>query len=149
MSHIESIITTHPIELNHWLSRQVDPVCGAQVIFTGIVRNLNHGKKVVKVEYDAFEPLAKQTFQQIANEAFAKWGPNLAITIIHRVGELLVGELSILIVVNSKHRDEAYLTSRYLLEEIKTRAPIWKKDFIVTGKQIGRASCRERVYVLV
>ena len=107
---------------------------GGGNIFLGYVRNVNLGKKVIAVSYDAFAPLAKKVFQDIAGEAQNKWGKDLNIYISHRVGKLEIGDISVAIYVTSRHRDESYQASRYIIEEIKTRAPIWKKEFYESGE---------------
>ena len=118
---------------------------GAQNFFFGSVRGRNAGRDVIAVGYDAAIPLAQQTLQEIAAEAISKWGASLKICIIHRVGKLLVGEISVGIGVSSPHRDEAYLASRYIIEQIKMRAPIWKKEFYADGETEwlkGHALCQ-------
>ena len=108
--------------------------CGADVIFTGRVRNLNHGKEVVAVIYEAFKPLTEKTFHEICSEAQAEWGQDLSFTVLHRVGRLNVGDVSVLICVSSAHRDEAFEASRYVIEQLKIRAPIWKKEIYSSGE---------------
>jgi len=107
---------------------------GAENVFLGYVRDINLGKRVTAVAYDAFAPLAVKVFISICEEARLKWGEDLRIFVGHRTGHLQVGEISIGIAVSSRHRDESYLASRYVLEEIKTRAPIWKKEYYENGE---------------
>ncbi|MEK6706725.1 MAG: molybdenum cofactor biosynthesis protein MoaE [Bdellovibrionota bacterium] len=106
---------------------------GAEVLFLGVVRDHNAGKDVKSVLYDAFIPLAKNILLEIATEARARFGQDLCLAVLHRIGELKVGEISVAICVSSPHRDEAYKASRYVIEEIKIRAPIWKKEFYIDG----------------
>jgi molybdopterin synthase catalytic subunit len=110
------------------------PHCGASNTFTGVVRNLNHGRQVSAVSYDAYIPLAEKVLKEIALEAQAKWANNSSIFIQHRIGKLLVGELSVIIVVHTPHRDESFLMCRYVIEELKVRVPIWKKEFYIDGE---------------
>lgn len=124
--------------------KKIDPVevfelasdCGhgAQNFFFGAVRAKNLGRTVVAVAYEAFVPLAEATLFEIAREARAEWGELLRICVIHRTGKLEVGELSVAIGVSSPHRDESYQASRYIIEQIKQRAPIWKKEFYEDGE---------------
>ncbi len=107
---------------------------GAQNFFFGAVREINVGREVVAVEYDAFIPLAEKTLKEISEEAQEKWGQDLKISVRHRIGKLSVGEISVAIGVSSTHRDEAYQASRYIIEEIKHRAPIWKKEYYINGE---------------
>lgn len=122
-----------------------DEACGAEVLFLGRVRNLNFGKKVVAVAYDAFQLLTEKIFLQLCTEALVKWGPPMNVKIIHRTGELLPGEISVAILVSTAHRDEAYEASRYILEQLKTRSPIWKKERYENSETEwlqGHALCR-------
>ena len=109
------------------------PSHGAQCVFSGMVRNHNQGKKVLGVSYDAFTPLTLKSFQDICTEAQEKWGKDLDIHLWHRKGRLEVGELSVAIVVSSRHRDESYRASRYIIEELKHRAPVWKMEHYEDG----------------
>jgi molybdopterin synthase catalytic subunit len=121
------------------------PQHGGMNFFFGAVRDFNGGKNVVAVSYDAFEPLAEQVFRDIAREACQKWGNELRIYIVHRVGKLLCGDTSVGIGVSSRHRDESYQASRYVIENIKHRAPIWKKEFYENGETEwlkGHALCQ-------
>lgn len=106
---------------------------GAQCIFSGMVRDHNQGKKVLGVSYDAFDPLTLKTFQTICEEAQLKWGKDLHIYLWHRKGRLAIGEISVAIVVSSRHRDESFRASRFIIEEIKHRSPIWKKEHYEDG----------------
>lgn len=118
---------------------------GAQTFFFGAVRAENMGKKVVAVAYDAAPVLAENILHEIAGECLEKWGRGLRMMIVHRTGKLSVGDLSVGIGVTSKHRDEAYQASRYIIEEIKKRAPIWKKEYYADGETEwlkGHALCQ-------
>lgn len=118
---------------------------GAKNYFFGAVRKSNVGKNVVAVAYDAAIPLAIQSLKEIANEAVLKWGTSLKICVFHRVGKLEVGEVSVAIGVSSIHRDESYLASRYVIEQLKVRAPIWKKEYYLDGETQwlkGHALCQ-------
>lgn len=102
---------------------------GAQCLFVGRVRKVNHGKSVVAVEYDCFEPLAEKVFRQLAEEVRELFARDAVVQILHAQGRLAVGEASVRIAVSTRHRDESFKACRYLIEEIKKRAPIWKKEF--------------------
>jgi molybdopterin synthase catalytic subunit len=103
------------------------PNCGAEVWFYGRVRNHNLGREVRSVEYDAFGPLCENIFREIAEESKKGFQAG-AVTIVHRHGLLNIGEISVAIGVSTPHRDEAYKISRHIIEQIKVRAPIWKKE---------------------
>ena len=102
---------------------------GASLFFAGTVRDQNNDKNVVGITYDSHDALVIKSFQEINNETEKKLNINeKSVFIEHAKGYLNLGELSIVIAVACKHRDEAYVLSRYIIEEIKKRSPIWKKE---------------------
>jgi len=102
---------------------------GASIIFNGTVRNINENKEVVGITYDSHDELVLKSFEEIYKETTEKLKIlDKAIFIEHVKGYVKLGETSIIIAVACKHRDEAYLLSRYIIEEIKKRSPIWKKE---------------------
>ena len=114
---------------------------GAENLFVGTVRNHNLGKKVLGISYDVFEPLAKQSFLEICQEAQAKWGEELDFYVVHAKGKLDIGGVSIVIAVGSPHRDEAFKASRYVIEEIKHRSPVWKLEHYADGDSEWSKGC--------
>ena len=102
---------------------------GASIFFTGKVRNLNNNKSVIGITYDSHDVLVIKSFEEIYKEADEKLNiQDKAVFIEHAKGYLNLGEISIIIAVACKHRDQAYVLSRYIIEEIKKRSPIWKKE---------------------
>ena len=102
---------------------------GASIFFTGTVRDVNENKKVIGITYDAHDEMVIKSFEEIYQEAGEKLKiTNKAVFIEHTKGYLSLGDISILIAVACKHRDQAYVLSRYIIEEIKKRSPIWKKE---------------------
>ena len=102
---------------------------GASIIFNGTVRNINEDKEVVGMTYDTHDELVLKSFEEIYNEATEKLKIiDKAVFIEHIKGYVGLGETSIIIAVACKHRDQAYVLSRYIIEEIKKRSPIWKKE---------------------
>ena len=102
---------------------------GASIFFTGTVRNLNNNKSVVGITYDSHNELVIKSFEEIYKEVDEKLNiQDKAVFIEHAKGYLNLGEISIIIAVACKHRDQAYVLSRYIIEEIKKRSPIWKKE---------------------
>ena len=102
---------------------------GASIFFTGTVRNQNNNKSVIGITYDSHDDLVIKSFEEIYKEADEKLNiHNKAVFIEHAKGYLNLGEMSIIIAVACKHRDQAYILSRYIIEEIKKRSPIWKKE---------------------
>ncbi len=127
-------ITSGPIDLTALLASHPAPSSdGAQLVFTGIVREQNHGRAVTGVSYEAFAPLAENVFREIAAEAAKRW-VGTGVAIVHRVGRLEVGEVSVAVVVSAPHRGEAYSASRFAIDELKVRAPIWKQEHYVDGE---------------
>lgn len=109
------------------------PENGAMDMFVGKVRNHNLGKAVNGVSYDAFAPLACNVFQEICKEATAKFDNRLRCYVEHYHGHLYIGGISVVIAVGSPHRDESFKACRYIIEELKKRAPIWKQEHYVDG----------------
>ena len=102
---------------------------GASLIFKGTVRENNDNKKVTGITYDSHDAMVIKSFEEIYNEADQKLNiKDKAVFIEHAKGHLKLGEISIIIAVACKHRDQAYVLSRYIIEEIKKRSPIWKKE---------------------
>ena len=102
---------------------------GASIFFTGTVRDVNENKKVTGITYDVHDEMVIKSFEEIYQEASEKLKiTNKAVFIEHTKGYLSLGDISILIAVACKHRNQAYVLSRYIIEEIKKRSPIWKKE---------------------
>ncbi|MDA9881148.1 molybdenum cofactor biosynthesis protein MoaE [Candidatus Pelagibacter sp.] len=108
---------------------------GASIIFTGTVRNQNNNQTVTGIIYDSHDELVIKSFEEIYNNADQKLNiKDKSVFIEHAKGYLELGEISIIIAVACKHRDEAYVLSRYIIEEIKKRSPIWKKEHYVNNE---------------
>lgn len=105
---------------------------GASILFVGTVREVNDGRHVMGIEYAAYESMAIRELDAIAREAVSRFGTE-AIVVEHRVGRLDLGEASVVIAVAHPHRAEAYDASRYIIEQIKRRVPIWKREEYVDG----------------
>ena len=106
---------------------------GASLIFKGTVRNTNQNKKVTGITYDSHDSMVIKSFEEIYNETDQKLKiKDKAVYIEHVKGYIALGEISIIIAVACPHRDEAYILSRYIIEEIKKRSPIWKKEHYET-----------------
>ena len=106
-----------------------DSKFGASIYFLGTVRNINDNKTVTGITYDSHDEMVIKSFEEIYNEANQKLDiKDKAVFIEHAKGYLNLGDVSIIIAVACKHRDQAYALSRYIIEEIKKRSPIWKKE---------------------
>ena len=105
---------------------------GAVLLFIGAVRQVNDGRDVTGIDYAAYEAMAQRELEAIVAEGIARFGtPDVAI--VHRLGELAVEEVSVAIAVGHPHRDTAYAVSRWVIEELKRRVPIWKREHYVDG----------------
>ncbi len=105
---------------------------GAVVVFDGIVRNNTRGRRTLHLDYEAYEEMALNLMEELAAEARAKFGVR-EVKIVHRLGRLMVGETSVLIVVASAHRGQAYEASRWVIDTLKKKVPIWKKETFEDG----------------
>ena len=106
-----------------------DSKFGASIFFLGTVRNVNDNKNVVGITYDSHDEMVIRSFEEIYSESDQKLDiKDQAVFIEHVKGYVGLGEISIIIAVACKHRDQAYVLSRYIIEEIKKRSPIWKKE---------------------
>ena len=109
---------------------------GASIIFTGTVRNQNNNQTVTGITYDSHDELVIKSFEEIYNNADQKLNiKDKSVFIEHAKGYLNLGEISIIIAVACKHRDEAYVLSRYIIEEIKKKSPIWKKEHYANNER--------------
>ena len=127
-------IVREPIDPAQVLTRVGADEDGASVLFLGVVRDHNDGRSVGGVRYDAYEEMAAQVLSEIVEEAARAAGTD-RVAAVHRIGELKVGEVSVAIAVSSPHRAEAYEASRYVIEEIKKRLPVWKKERYSDGEE--------------
>ena len=116
-----------------------DPAAGGYVSFEGWVRNENEGREVRRLDYEAFEELALKEGARIVAEAIARFGVRGA-RCVHRIGELGIGDLAVWVGVASGHRAEAFDACRYIIDEVKHRVPIWKKEHYLDGDS-GWVNC--------
>ena len=116
-----------------------DASCGGYASFEGWVRDLNEGRAVHRLEYEAFEELAVREGERIVAEACARFGVRNA-RCVHRIGDLPLGEVAVWVGVSAPHRDEAFRACRYIIDEVKHRVPIWKKEHYVDGDS-GWVNC--------
>ncbi len=122
------------------LARELaDPSAGGFATFEGWVRNHNDGQAVTRLEYEAFEALAVKEGERIVEEARTRF-PIVRAACVHRLGALAIGELAVWVGVSAPHRDEAFRACRYIIDEVKHRLPIWKKEHYVNGDS-GWVNC--------
>lgn len=118
-----------PVEV---LARVGSDEDGAALLFLGVVRDHADERPVSGMRYDAYADMAGEVLQAIAEEAAQRLGTD-RVAVVHRFGELGIGEVSVAIAVSSPHRAEAFDASRYVIEQIKQRLPVWKKEHYVDG----------------
>ncbi len=111
---------------------QAEANAGAIASFLGLVRSPNQGRRVLHLDYEAYEPLAIRVFERIRDEVLAEW-PDAVLALHHRVGRLRPGEVSVAIVVASLHRAAGFAACRYVIERVKQVAPIWKRESFEGG----------------
>lgn len=120
-------LVSDPIESNALVEYVRGPDSGAIVLFLGTVREFTQGRRTLWLDYEAYPEMALTQMRELANEACSRW-PLSRLAIVHRLGRLELTETSIAIAVSSPHRKEAYEASQYLIDELKIRVPIWKKE---------------------
>jgi len=120
-------ITTNHLSLQEVMHELEDNSAGALSIFMGNVRKRGMFGNVSGIYYEAYSEMAEEKMREIENEAQTKWGIKKLVA-IHRIGNLKVGETSIIIGVSSEHRYEAFEACKYIINNVKTRVPIWKKE---------------------
>ena len=125
-------VVRDPIDPAQVLARVGADEDGAGLLFVGVVRDHSEGRSVGGVRYDAYKEMAAGVLTEIADEAASVLGTD-RIAVVHRVGDLAVGDVSVAIAVSSPHRAEAYESSRFIIEEIKKRLPVWKKELFSDG----------------
>lgn len=126
-------VIREPIDVSALAQRVRTDVCGAVVTFAGVVREWSDDERRVNgLSYEAHETMAKAEFERIAGEARERFGP-CEIAVTHRVGELQIGEVAVAVAVASPHRAQAFDACEYVIDELKARAPVWKKEHYVDG----------------
>ncbi|MCS7002777.1 MAG: molybdenum cofactor biosynthesis protein MoaE, partial [Dehalococcoidia bacterium] len=125
-------ISRDPIRAADLLETVATDAHGGVVTFEGIVRRHSRGKIVQRLEYDVYPPMAEKQMAAILAEAKERW-PETETAITHRVGVLEVGDVAVAVVAVSAHRAEAFEACRYVIDQVKARVPIWKKEVADTG----------------
>jgi molybdopterin synthase catalytic subunit len=125
-------LTTQAIQPGVWIANARQGEDGALVIFDGVVRNNSNGRQTLHLEYEAFLELAIRQMEALVTHAIEHFGLRDA-WIVHRLGRVEIGETSVLIVVASAHRAQAFESCRWLIDSLKTTVPIWKKESFTDG----------------
>lgn len=120
-------LTDAPIPVDVLKDALRDDRAGALITFEGVVRNHNEGKTVQSLSYEAYEPLARAEAERIFGEVAERF-TIIKCILVHRTGHLKISDAAVFVGVSAAHRDQAYLASRYIIDETKKRLPIWKKE---------------------
>ncbi len=125
-------LTRERIDAGVLIERVTQPANGGICTFYGIVRDNMDDRPVTKLEYESYEPMALQELARIVQQVHGRWGL-AAVEIEHRIGELQIGEASVVIAVGAPHRAEAFEACRFIIDTLKQTVPIWKKEFYEDG----------------
>ncbi len=120
-----------PIDLATLIAGAQSPERGGIACFLGTVRNHHQGREVLRLEYSAYGPMVEAECARIVAEAESRW--NVTVSLGHRVGRLEIGDAAVAVVAAAAHRDEAFLACRFVIEELKRRVPIWKREYYADG----------------
>jgi len=126
-------VSADPIGADEALLAVADPGAGGTCVFVGTVRDRSQAGAVSGITYEAWEELATERLHEIADELFATW-PLCRVALLHRHGDLAVGETSVAVAVSASHRAEAFEACRHAIEQLKHDVPIWKKEVLVGGE---------------
>jgi molybdopterin synthase catalytic subunit len=127
-------ITAQPIDIQKITEAATHKNAGAVNVFIGTVRNQTAGKAVVKLEYEAYEPMAISEIQKVIDAAREKW-PVTGWAISHRVGTLVPGEVAVVVAISTPHRRDSFEACQFIIDTLKKTVPIWKKEFFQDGDQ--------------
>ena len=125
-------VTDVPIDLARLVRAVADPRAGAVVTFLGATRNENDGRRVVRLEYEAFTAMAEREMRALGRDAARRW-PLRKVAVTHRIGAVPLGEASVGIAVSAAHRAEAFAACHWLIDRLKETVPIWKKEYFRGG----------------
>jgi molybdopterin synthase catalytic subunit len=124
-------LSSNPLDLAALLASVQSPSRGGVASFVGTVRNHHDGREVLRLDYSAYAPMAEAECARIVAEAQSRW--DVAVALRHRIGRLEIGDAAVAVAVASAHRDEAFVACRYVIEEVKRRVPIWKREYFADG----------------
>lgn len=120
-------VTSDPIDYAELTESVCSTASGAVVLFLGTVRELTEGRRTIALDYDAYRPMAEAKLQELETEARGRW-PIDKLAVVHRIGHLELGEVSVAVAVSCVHRHDAFDAARFLIDTLKLTVPIWKKE---------------------
>jgi molybdopterin synthase catalytic subunit len=132
LDKINIILTNDPLDASIALKQVGVAEAGGTCLFVGTVRNATQGKRVVRLEFEAYEPMAVSEMRKIAEDALTRWSL-MRIEIHHRLGKLEIGDIPVLIAVSAAHRAAAFEACQYCIDTLKKTVPIWKKEVFDDG----------------
>ena len=132
MQKTEVILSSTPLSIDAAYDFVLDESCGGNTLFIGTIRNHNKGESVVKIDFDAYAPMAIKEMKKIADSALSTFDV-LKVAIHHRTGQTLIKDIAVIIAVSSPHRDASFKACQFCIDELKKTVPIWKKEFLENG----------------
>ena len=126
-------ITADPITAQEAVDFVADPAAGGTAVFLGTVRDHSGAGPVTGLTYEAWEELAAKRLEEMAEEMFEKW-PVRRVALLHRTGDLAIGEVSVVVACSAPHRSEAFEACRHGIDRLKEDVPIWKKEHLAEGE---------------
>ncbi|MES1259631.1 MAG: molybdenum cofactor biosynthesis protein MoaE [Gemmatimonadota bacterium] len=133
MADLMLFLTSQPIDVQALAAFVHAPDRGGVVTFAGLVRDHHAGRRVLSLSYSAYEPMAEKVCGEIRREAESRWPATVAMT--HRLGDLAIGDVAVAVVVAAGHRDVAFEACRWVIDELKRRVPIWKRERYADGTE--------------
>ncbi len=134
-------VAEQPLDVSAAVDFVSEVTHGGLALFVGKVRRQSHGRAVVGIDYDLYEPLTLRQFERAADAVMARYGPMLKLYVAHAYGRLGIGDLAVVVAAGSPHRDEAFRACRELIEAVKHEAPIWKREHYVDGSSEWSEGC--------
>lgn len=126
------LLSAQPLSLDAAYTAVTDPACGGICLFVGTIRNHNKGENVTHLAFSSYDPMALKEMEQIAEEAKVEFDLH-HVALHHRKGEMAIGDVAVIIAVSSVHRKAAFEGCEWIIDRLKERVPIWKKEFLENG----------------
>jgi len=126
-------VTAEPLSADALADAVTVPEAGGVVVFLGVVRNTNAGRRVVALEYEAHVPMAEAKLKEIGEAVHRRWPDVKQVAMAHRIGRLAIGEASVVIAVSAAHRQQAFEACHFAIDRLKATVPIWKREIFEDG----------------
>ena len=126
-------VTTDPLSADALADAVTVPEAGGVVVFLGVVRNNNAGRRVVALEYEAHVPMAEAKMKEIGEAVYGRWPDVKQVAMAHRIGRLGIGDASVVIAVSAAHRQQAFEACHFAIDRLKETVPIWKREIFEDG----------------